>query len=195
MSMRHIIGVLVLSIIAAASVSAHCDGIDGPVVTAARKALASGDVNLVMPWVQPGDGAAIRQAFDRTLVVRKLNPDARDLADTWFFETLVRIHRAGEGAPYDGLKPAGRDPGPAITAADESIEAGNDAKLRALLAEAVEKGLHERFHRVMETRDYKSSDVNAGRAYVAAYVEFIHFAERLHQTVAADPGHAAAHEH
>ena len=27
---------------------AHCDGLDGPVVTAARKALESGNVNLVL---------------------------------------------------------------------------------------------------------------------------------------------------
>ena len=30
---------------------AHCDGMDGPVVTAAEQALETGDVNLVLIWV------------------------------------------------------------------------------------------------------------------------------------------------
>src|SRR3990172_9984859 len=82
------------------SAMAHCDGMDGPVVKAAQKALASGDVNLVLIWVQKEDEKEIREAFDRTLEVRKLSAEAKELADMYFFETLVRVHRIGEGAPY-----------------------------------------------------------------------------------------------
>jgi hypothetical protein len=96
----------------------HCDGLDGPVVTVARKALETGNVNLVLPWVRVEDEGEIRKAFDQARSVRKLGGEARKLADTHFFETLVRIHRAGEGAPFAGLKPAGRDLGPAVPAAD-----------------------------------------------------------------------------
>lgn len=95
-------------------VSAHCDGMDGPVVIAAQKALAKQDVNLVLIWVQKEDEQELRDVFDQTLRIRELSAEARELADRYFFETLVRIHRAGEGAPYTGLKPAGRDLGPAI---------------------------------------------------------------------------------
>jgi hypothetical protein len=101
---------------------APCDGMDGPVVKAAQEALAKNDGNLVLIRVQKNDEAEIRRAFDQTVIVRKLGPQARDLADVYFFETLVRIHRAGEGAPYTGLKPAGRDPGPAIPAADQALK-------------------------------------------------------------------------
>jgi Family of unknown function (DUF6448) len=97
---------------------AHCDGLDGPVVKAAQKALAEDNVNLVLIWVQKDDEAEIKRAFEKTVAVRKLNPEARELADMYFFETLVRTHRAAEGAPYTGLKPAGRDLGPAIPAAE-----------------------------------------------------------------------------
>lgn len=180
---------LAIAVLSAVTASAHCDSLDGPVVEAARKALASGEVRLVLPWVQPKDEPAIRQAFNRTLKVRKLNAEAGSLADTWFFETLVRIHRAGEGAPYEGLKPAGGDPGPTITAAEKAIAAGSDEALAKMLTTAASEGLHHRFHRVLETRDYKRADVDAGRAYVAAYVDFIHFAERLHQAVAAGHQH------
>jgi len=101
---------------------AHCDGLDGPVVKAAQKALEMGNVNLVLIWVQKTDGNEIEKAFQKTLAVRKLNRQAKELGDTYFFETLVRIHRAGEGAPYTGLKPAGRDLGPAIPTADKALE-------------------------------------------------------------------------
>ena len=88
---------------------AHCDGLDGPVVKVAQKALETGNVNLVLIWVQKKDEGEVKKAFQKTLAVRKLNPQAKELADMYFFETLVRIHRAGEGEPYTGLKPAGRD--------------------------------------------------------------------------------------
>jgi hypothetical protein len=127
--------------------------------------------------------------------VRKLNPDAGDLADTWFFETVVRLQRAGEGALHDRLKPAGRDLGPAIPAADRAIETGNAEALEKMLTTSVQGQLHERFRRVLTTRNHKPSDVKAGYRYVAAHVDFIHFAERVHQAITAGGGHTAAHEH
>ncbi len=84
-----------------------CDGMEGPVVKAAPKALEAGNVNLVLIWVQEKDEGEARSAFEKTLAVRKLGLEAKALADMYFFETVVRIHRAGEGAPYTGLKPAG----------------------------------------------------------------------------------------
>ena len=81
---------------------AHCDTLDGPVVKAAQKALETGNVNQVLIWVQSKNEAEINEAFQKTLAVRTLNPAAQDLADTYFFETVVRIHRDGEHAPYMG---------------------------------------------------------------------------------------------
>ena len=37
------------------TVAAHCDGLDGPVVKAAQKALESGKVSGVLIWVQKND--------------------------------------------------------------------------------------------------------------------------------------------
>lgn len=104
---------------------AHCDGLDGPVVKAAARALATGNVNAVLIWVQPDDGEAVTKTFRKALAVRRLGPEAQELADLHFFETVVRLHRAGEGAPYTGLKPAGRDLGPVIPAVDKALETGS----------------------------------------------------------------------
>lgn len=166
----------------------HCDGVDGPVVTLARRALEAGNVNLVLPWVREQDEAEIREAFTHALAVRKLGDEAKTLADRHFFETLVRVHRAGEGAPYTGLKPAGRDLGPAIPAADRALEDGSIDKVVKVLNDAVRKGLHEHFHRAMEHKGFAPNDVRAGREYVEAYVPYIHYVEALWQA-ASDAAH------
>ena len=176
--------------LAPSTLQAHCDGLDGPVVKAAQAALAQGNVNLVLIWVQKGDEAQIKQAFEKTLAVRALNPAARELADMYFFETLVRVHRAGEGAPYAGLKPAGRDLGPAIPAGDQALETGNLEPVVKLLAGEMERGLREHFAAVSAQQKFAPDEVTAGREFVKAYVEYIHYVEGLHQAAA-----SAAHGH
>lgn len=115
---------------------------------------------------------------------------ARDLADRYFFETVVRVHRAGEGAPYDGLKPAGRDLGPAIPAADAALEKGDPGPLVALPTDAVRAGVRAHFDVALKRKSFDAHDLRAGREYVEAYVEYVHFVERLFQ---ATKGSAHAH--
>lgn len=171
----------------------HCDGIDGPVVELAKKALETGNVKLVLPWVRAQDEGEIRKAFDHAVSVRKLGAEAHELADTHFFETLVRIHRAGEGAPFTGLKPAGRDLGPAIPAADRALEDGSVDAVVRLVTDAVARSIRERFQAAWSKRRFGPNDIEAGREYVEAYVPYIHFVERLYG-MAKESAHAHAHE-
>lgn len=180
---------------------AHCDTLDGPVVSVARKALDNGNVNPVLAWVQKDDEMDIRDAFQKARSVRKAGGPAKDLADRYFFETLVRVHRAGEGAPYTGLKPAGTIEAP-VAAADRAIETGQLGGLAKVIFERTEKGLHGHFDEVMAKKRYSPNDVEAGRAYTNAYVQFVHYAERLYDaagTPAAEHAHksraGAAHAH
>ena len=177
------IGLMAIAALALATgyALAHCDGLDGPVVNSARKALATNNVNYALIWVQKDNEPELRTVFDQTMAVRKLGDESKALADRHFFETIVRLHRAGEGAPYTGLKPAGRDLGPAIPAADRAIETQQLADLEALIVKDVRRGLGEAFARVQSKRNYEPNDVAAGREYVKAYVEYIHFVERLHE--------------
>lgn len=168
-----------LSLTRPAPVAAHCDSMDGPVVTAARAALEQGKVELVLAWVLPQDEALIRDAFARTLGVRGGGGEAMALADLWFFETLVRVHRAGEGEAYTGLKPAGQAPAEGIAAADQALAVGAVDRLAPKIAEQVAEGIRERFERVRALSAYDPSDVAAARAYVHAYVEYIHFVEGI----------------
>jgi hypothetical protein len=159
-------------------------------VKAAQRALETRNPAFVLIWVQVKDEHEIQTAFEQTLAVRALSPQAKELADRFFFETLVRVHRAGEGAPFTGLKPAGRDLGPAIPAADEALRVGSVDPVLQLLTGAVQERLREHFAAAMATRAFKSDDLAAGRAHVKAYVEFIHFVERLYDsTMTAPHGH------
>jgi uncharacterized protein DUF6448 len=159
--------------------AAHCDTLDGPVVAAARKALDTGNVNLVLVWVQKKDDAEIRKHFEKTVAVRKVNAQAKELSDMYFFETLVRIHRAGEGAGYTGLKPAGKI-APPIAAADRSLETGKLQEVAQLISKRLEQGLHGNFEAMMKKKNYSPNDVAAGRAFASAYVEYTHYVERLY---------------
>ncbi len=170
-----------------APVAAHCDSMDGPVVKAAEAALEAGEVTPVLVWVRPEDEAQIRRAFQRTLEVRQMGDEARGLADLWFFETLVRVHRQGEGAPYTGLKPAGYEPPSGIEAADRALAAGDVGDLAARLSDHVAEALRESYERVSALREYEPGDVAAGRRYVHAYVEYIHFVEKLHGLIHGNP--------
>jgi hypothetical protein len=154
----------------------------------------------VLPWVRPDDEAEIRHAFEHAQAVRELGAKARSLADRHFLETLVRIHRAGEGAPFTGLKPAGLDLGPAVPAADRALTTGSPEAVAKLLLDAVGAGLRERFRAAAEKRSFDPNDVAAGRRFVEAYVPYVHYVEKLWEaaTGAAHghyPEHAAAPQH
>ena len=165
----------------AAGLLAHCDTMDGPVVKAARKALETGRVELVAVWVQKSDEAEVGKAFEKTRAVRKLSGPARDLADMYFFETVVRLHRAGEGAPYTGLKPAGTDLGPVIPASDRAIERGSVKELLKRLGETMQANVAKHFQELMARKNYNENDVDAGRRFVKANVLFTHYVEAIHE--------------
>lgn len=174
-----LVGAFVLALLPRAA-SAHCDTLGGPVVSAARVALEKGDVTPVLKWVKKEYEPEVRVAFASTMAVRSKGPEARELADMYFFETLVRLHRAGEGEPYTGLKPAGTDLGPAVEGADRALESGSVENLVKLVTADVAAGIRQRFERAAAARKGADESVAAGREYVEAYVDYVHYVERIH---------------
>jgi hypothetical protein len=172
---------------------AHCDTRDGPVVKAAEKALSTGNVNLVLVWVQPKDEAAIKDAFQKTLELRKISPAVQKVADDYFFETLVRVHRAGEGAPYTGLKEAGEVEVP-IAEADKAIKTGSSNEMIKMITDLTQKGLLEKYNDVMSKKNYNPDDLEAGRKYVESYVVFIHYVEGIYNASLKGEHHGAGEE-
>ncbi|NTU60034.1 MAG: hypothetical protein HGA98_03130 [Deltaproteobacteria bacterium] len=169
--------------------NAHCDSLDGPVVVTAKAALAKGDVTPILKWVGQADEGEIKAAFARTLVVRAKGPEAKELADRFFFETLVRVHRAGEGFPYTGLKATVAEAGPAVLGADKALETGSVEGLVKAVTDEAAAGLRRRFAHARELKEHANHNVAAGREYVAAYVDYVHYAEGLHEAAARKSEH------
>jgi hypothetical protein len=169
---------------------AHCDTIGGPVVTDARVALQKGDVTPILKWVGREQEAEVRTAFARTVAVRALGPEARELADRYFFETIVRLHRAGEGEPFTGVKDAPADP--VIAMADKALTDGSSDELIKKIASHLATVIDTQFKNATEAKNHKDEDVEAGRAFVAAYVRYTHYLEAVHAAIAASDGHAHA---
>ncbi|WP_020678029.1 DUF6448 family protein [Geopsychrobacter electrodiphilus] len=170
------------------SALAHCDTLDGPVVTDARTALSQKDITPILKWVSAGDEKVIRAAFAQTLALRQQSPEGKELADMYFFETLVRIHRAGEGAPYTGLKP-GVSIDPAIVLTDQALATGSIDKVIEVMTGALAKGIRENFTLAYENQKHANDSVDAGREFVESYVVFTHYVEGLHNLIKADTAH------
>jgi hypothetical protein len=174
----------------------HCDSLDGPVVTAARKALDASDVDLILPFVHADGEAEIRDAFDRTLKARALGAEAEEVADRWFFETAVRVHRAGEGAPFTGLKPAGLDVGPVIPAAERALDSGAPDELIDVLCASIRQQVTRRHEHAMALKAHADDSVEDARAYVSALLGLEVWAHSVHKQVMAEPhAHLGAHDH
>jgi len=171
--------------------AAHCDTLDGPVIQDARKALETKDVTPVLKWVKQKDEKAIGAAFNEALNARgKKNATA---AENKFFETIVRIHRAGEGASFTGLKPAG-EVEPAIAEADKALAGGSSVVLVKMITDDVAAGIKERYERAAAAYKHKDESVKQGREFVEAYVEFTHYVERLHLDAIGKRAHDEHHE-
>lgn len=168
--------------------AAHCDSMDGPVVKDAQTAIAEGRVEPVLKWVGQADEAVIRDTFEMTLAVRDEGNVARQVADSYFFETLVRIHRATEGEGFTGLKPAG-SVDPVIAATDRALESGNGKQLAEETAESVREGIQRRFADAHSKRQSAEASIEQGREYVTAYVELTHFIVGVDQLTTSGPSH------
>jgi hypothetical protein len=182
------LGIGLLCVVESKNAFAHCDTLDGPVVQTARVALEKGDITPVLKWVQTADEKEIRVAFQKTLAVRAKGTEAKELADMYFFETLVRLHRAGEGAPYTGLQA-----GPAeliILEADKSLDTGSSEAITKHVTASVADGIKKRFSKTLERKKHADESVAAGREFVEAYVDFTHYVERLYNDAV---GEAAVH--
>jgi hypothetical protein len=170
----------------------HCDSLDGPVVTAARQALEAGDVDLVLPFVHADGEAEVRAMFDRVMPLRALGPEARETADLLFFETVVRIHRAGEGAPYTGLKPAGLSVGPVIPLAEKAVEHGSSEQLADFLADALRWELATRLETVRGLAARKERSVEDARSYVEAMLGYEVYSHHLYEAMRSTEHHEEA---
>jgi hypothetical protein len=151
----------------------------GPVVKAAQAALRSANINRVLIWVHETEEAEVKRAFGKVMKVRRLGNDARKLADLYFFETVVRLHRQGEGEPFTGLKPSGLEDAALFIEIDKSVESNSISAIASKLPADARREVETRFGEVIAKKNFKTNDVAAGRRFVESYVTFLHLVEKL----------------
>jgi hypothetical protein len=188
---------LLVGLFLSAEALGHCDTLDGPVIKDAKKALKTGDVAPVLKWVKKEHEGQIRDQFRKTMTVRAKGTEAREIADMYFFETLVRLHRAGEGAPYTGLKSGPVEP--VIAMADEALRSGSADALLKHLTTLLREAVKQRFAETLEKKRHADESVDAGREYVESYVQYTHYVEGIEAAAGAAHSHrgseTAGHHH
>lgn len=163
--------------------SAHCDTMSGPVAVDVKAALESGNVTPVLKWVAPQDESQVRDAFAKARTVRALSPEAKTLADNYFMETVVRLHRMGEGMPFTGMKLVAGPDEAMENLADNTLAAGSADDIITALNNEVDLKIQKLFNEAVEARKHKDDSVEAGRKYVEAYMKYFHFVMAIHQGV------------
>ena len=168
--------------------AAHCDTVDGPVMLDGQRALREGNVAPALKWVTPAHEGEVGALFATVAAVRQAGGEGGKLAEQYFLENLVRLHRAGEGAPYNGLQPAGAVDH-AVAMADTALVNKSIDGLVDILTRVMAAGIRERFTHALATKEKADDSVEAGRQYVAAYIDLMHHVENLHQAVQGGGGH------
>ncbi|WP_153638289.1 DUF6448 family protein [Prolixibacter sp. NT017] len=179
---------LFLMLFAALPASAHCDSYDGPVIKDAQKALETNNVNLVLKWITDEQEEEIMPLFSKTYSLKNGDKEIYAIVEKHFFETLVRLHRETEGAPYTGLKPAGTTK-PIIQMTDKALAESNVDDFLVKLNSHIDKVVREKYEKVAELNKVKNNSKEQGRAFVEAYVDYTHTVEALHDILEHGGGH------
>lgn len=182
-----------LMLFAALPAFAHCDSYDGPVIKDAVKALETNNVNLVLKWVTLEQEKEIIPLFNKTHQLKSGDKEVYTIVEKHFFETLVRLHRETEGAPYTGLKPAGTTK-PIIQMTDKALKDGNVDDFLVEFDSHIDKVVREKYQEVAELNKVKDNSKEQGRAFVEAYVDYTHTVEALYDILEHVGGHAGHQE-
>ncbi len=175
---------------------AHCDTMDGPLIKDAQKALESKNIFPVLKWIKKEDEEEIVNMFNQVLSFSKENPELKKILEMYFLETVTRIHRKGEGAPYTGLKSSGYPIDPIIKKGDLSLEIGSAEEVAELLTKEIKKEILKRFEKALNLKDKADEDPVVGRNYIEAYADYIHLIEHLHKLLkGTNERHSEKHAH
>jgi hypothetical protein len=186
---------LIISFILALPITsvAHCDSYDGPVIIDAYKALETNNVSLVLKWISQEQEQEIISLFNKTYKLKSGDKQIYQIVEKYFLETLVRLHRETEGAPYTGLKPAGTTK-QIVVMSDNAINSKSVNDLVVKLNGHIEKVIREKFNLVSTLEKVKDQSPEKGREYVKAYVDYTHTLEAIHDILEHGGGHAE-HKH
>ncbi len=169
---------------AASPAFGHCDSESGPIIPLIRQSLDNGNITPLLKWLPAENEAEIKDLFSRVRALRAQSNDAKEIADQLFIETFIRLHRAGEGEPFTGIKKTADVP-PIFAEVDRALKSGKVDSLSIKIAATVREKIVTLFNRALQLSKHQDESVDAGREYVEAYVAYVHFIEELDTYLAA----------
>lgn len=181
--------VALLLFIGTVPASAHCDSYDGPVIQDATKALTTNNVKLILKWITAEQEQEIVPLFNKTYRLKSGDKEVYAIVEKHFLETLVRLHRETEGAPYTGLKAAGTTK-KIVQLTDKALNDGDVEAFLVKLNNHINKVVREKYYTVAELNKVKNNSEVQGRAFVEAYVDYTHSIEALDDILEHGGGHA-----
>ncbi len=180
--------IAMVSVLSIQPVSAHCDSFDGPALIDAAKALETNNVELIKKWILAEDEAVVVPLFHKTYSLKNGDAEVYEIVKTHFYETFIRLHREMEGATFTGLKPAGTTAHITVMS-DKALETGDFSGLLTALNRHVNQQLTEKYEKAAALYRVKDRSVEEGRQYVAAYVDYTHAVEAVHDILEAGGHH------
>lgn len=195
-SFRPILSMVIVSlfmIFSSLSASAHCDSYDGPTIKDAMKALETNNVNLVLKWINAEQEKEIIPLFNKTYALKSGDREVYAIVEKYFLETLVRLHRETEGAPFTGLKAAGTTE-KIVQLSDQAIADKDIDSLLGRLNNHIGNAIRTKYDKVAALDKVKNDSPAKGREFVEAYVDYTHTLEAIHGIIEQGGGHAA-HKH
>lgn len=173
--------------------SAHCDSYDGPTVKDALTALETNNVKLILKWITPEQEKEVIQLFNKTYSLKSGDKEIYAIVEKHFLETLVRLHRETEGAPFTGLKHAGTTK-QIIKMSDQAISERNIDAFLAKFNNHIGKVIREKYAKVEMLDKVKNESSEKGREFVKAYVDYTHTIEAIHDIIVPEGG-SSVHKH
>lgn len=192
-SILSLLTVFIMLFVGTLPAAAHCDSYDGPVIQDAQKALETNNVSLVLKWISEEQEPQIVDLFNKTYNLKSKDEEVYGIVKKHFFETLVRLHRETEGAPFTGLKPAG-DTKQVIKLSDHALASQDIDDLVEKFSAHLEKVIRNKYSVVAHLDKVKNESVEKGREYVRAYVDYTHTLEAIHDLMEHDSG-VTSHKH
>lgn len=167
---------------------AHCDRKNGPVAVAAKEALKTEDFSKVVIWVGEEQEEELKKKFNESLSVYQKDGDSKELAKEYFMETAVRLHRAAEGMPFTGLKPA-QPAAKDIKVAEKALKTGNLDPVMDMFSNKLENKTQKWFQKALKAKKNKDNSVKAGREWTDMYVKYIVYLHKLYVKIEQGPPH------
>ncbi len=181
---------LAVFLLAPAGLRAHCDRVNGPVAKSARQALKTGQFKPVAIWIGEEQEAALQDRFESSLKAYRAGGPGKKVAKSYFMSEAIRLHRAAEGMPFTGLKPASELPID-LKLAEKARETGDVQPVVDLLSSELEQKVKKWFKTSREARRQweQQQNVETGRKWADAYVKYIIYVHKLYQKIMAGPPH------